>query len=164
MSLATRLFRALGYEPRRPRRRQYEGATMSRLTSSWVTSGTSADAEVHGSLARLRNRARQLVRDSDYARQAKRAVMNNVIGTGIKLQAQVLMQRGGRLDEDLNNRIEKAWKYWGYKSYCDVAGRLCFADIERMIVGAMCESGEVFVRVIRRPFGGSQIPFALQDF
>ena len=31
MSLATRLFRALGYEPRRPRRRQYEGATMSRL-------------------------------------------------------------------------------------------------------------------------------------
>ena len=85
MSLATRLFRALGYEPRRPRRRQYEGATMSRLTSSWVTGGTSADAEVHGSLARLRNRARQLVRDSDYARQAKRAVMNNVIGTGIKL-------------------------------------------------------------------------------
>ena len=164
MSLATRLIRALGYEPRRPRRRQYEGATMSRLTSSWVTGGTSADAEVHGSLARLRNRARQLVRDSDYARQAKRAVMNNVIGTGIKLQAQVLMQRGGRLDEDLNNRIEKAWKYWGYKSYCDVAGRLCFADIERMIVGAMCESGEVFVRVIRRPFGGSQIPFALQIF
>ena len=162
MSLATRLFRALGYEPRRPRRRQYEGATMSRLTSSWVTSGTSADAEIHGSISRLRNRARQLVRDSDYARQAKRAVMNNVIGTGIKLQAQVMMQRGGRLDEDLNKRIEKAWKYWGYKSYCDVAGRLCFADIERMIVGAMCESGEVFVRVIRRPFGGSQIPFALQ--
>ena len=117
MSLATRLFRALGYEPRRPRRRQYEGATMSRLTSSWVTGGTSADAEVHSSLARLRNRARQLVRDSDYARQAKRAVMNNVIGTGIKLQAQVMMQRGGRLDEDLNKRIEKAWKYWGYKSY-----------------------------------------------
>ena len=108
MSLATRLFRALGYEPRRPRRRQYEGATMSRLTSSWVTSGTSADAEINGSLARLRNRARQLVRDSDYARQAKRAVMNNVIGTGIKLQAQVMMQRGGRLDEDLNKRIEKA--------------------------------------------------------
>lgn len=162
MSLATRLFRALGYEPVRPRRRLYEGASTSRLTSTWITNGTSADAEINGSLARLRNRARQLVRDSDYARQAKRAVMNNVIGTGIKLQAQVMMQRGGRLDEDLNDRIENAWKYWTYKSYCDVAGRLCFADIERMIVGAMCESGEVFVRVIRRSFGGSQIPFALQ--
>lgn len=162
MGLRTRFFRALGYEPRRPRRRMYEGATVSRLTSSWITNGTSADAEVNGSLSRLRNRARQLVRDSDYARQAKRAVMNNVIGTGIKLQSQVMMQRGVKLDEDLSRKIEKAWKYWGYKDYCDVSGRLCFADIERMIVGAMCESGEVFVRVIRRPFGGSQIPFALQ--
>lgn len=162
MGLRTRLFRALGYEPVRSRRRQYEGATVGRLTSGWITNSTSADAEVNGSLSRLRNRARQLVRDSDYARQAKRAVMNNVIGTGIKLQSQVMMQRGGRLDEDLSSRIEEAWKYWGYKSYCDVGGRLCFADIERMVVGAMCESGEVFVRVIRRPFGGSKIPFALQ--
>ena len=55
-----------------------------------------------------------------------------VFGTVIKLQAQVLMQRGGRLDEDLNDRIEKVWKYWGYKSYCDVAGRLCFADSRRL--------------------------------
>lgn len=163
MGLRTRFFRALGFEPiRRRGRRMYDGATTGRLLSDWIAGGTSADAEINGSLSRLRNRARQLVRDSDYARQAKRAVMNNVIGTGIKLQAQVMMQRGGKLDETINDQIERAWKYWGYKSYCDVAGRLCFADIERMVVGAMCESGEVFVRLIRRPFGGSKVPFALQ--
>jgi capsid protein len=65
-----------------PRRRLYEGAKISRLTSDWVTSSTSADAEISGSMVRLRNRARQLVRDSDYARQAVRAVRNNVVGTG----------------------------------------------------------------------------------
>ena len=67
-----------------PRRRMYEGARVSRLTSDWVTGGTSADAEIKGSLQRLRNRSRQLVRDNDYARQAIRAVRNNVIGTGIR--------------------------------------------------------------------------------
>jgi len=140
----------------------YEGATVSRLTSDWVAGGTSADAEINGSLSRLRNRARQLVRDSDYARQAKRAVVSNVIGTGIRMQAQVPMQRGGRLDDQINGAIEMAWKRWGYKEHCDVAGRLCFAEIERMAIGAMCESGEVFIRLIRQPFGGGQVPFALQ--
>ena len=164
MGLRTRLFRAMGFEPvrRRRPRRMYEGATVSRLTTDWIAGGTSADAEINGSLTRLRNRARQLVRDSDYARQAKRAVINNVIGTGVKLQSQVMMQRGGKLDEQINLAIENAWRYWGYKQHCDVAGRLCFADIERMAVGAMCESGEIFIRLIRQPFGNSGIPFALQ--
>ena len=142
MGLRTQFFKALGFEPiRRPRRRLYDGATTGRLLSDWIANGTSADAEINGSLSRLRNRARQLVRDSDYAKQAKRAVVNNVIGTGVKLQGRVMMQRGGKLDESINDQIERAWSYWGYKSYCDVSGRLCFADIERMVVGAMCESG-----------------------
>ena len=164
MGLRTRLFRAMGFAPIRQRRprRMYEGATVSRLTSDWIAGGTSADAEINGSISRLRNRARQLVRDSDYARQAKRAVVHNVIGSGIKLQAQVMMQRGGRLDDQLNGAIEAAWLRWGYKQHCDVAGRLCFTDIERMAIGAMCESGEIFIRIIRQPFGGSGVPFALQ--
>jgi lambda family phage portal protein len=164
MGLRTRLFRAMGFEPvrNRPRRRMYEGATVSRLTTDWIAGGTSADAEINGSITRLRNRARQLVRDSDYAKQAKRAVVSNVIGSGIKLQSQVKMQRGGKLDPAANEAIEYAWKKWGYKEHCDVAGRLCFSEIERMAIGAMCESGEIFIRLIRQPFGGSQVPFALQ--
>jgi lambda family phage portal protein len=146
-----------------PRRRMYEGARVSRLTSDWVTSGTSADAEIKGSLPRLRNRSRQLVRDNDYARQAIRAVRNNVIGTGIRMQAQVRMQRGGgRLDQTVNDAIELAWADWGRKSTCHTAGRLSFQDIERLLIGAVAESGEVFVRMVRQPFGGSKVPFALE--
>jgi lambda family phage portal protein len=160
MGLRTQLLKALGF--RRPRRRMYEGARVSRLTSDWIANGTSADAEINGSLKRLRNRSRQLVRDNDYARQAVRAVKNNVIGTGVRLQVQVPMQRGaGRLDHTVNDAIEKAWRMWGRKETCNTAGRLCFNDIERLAVAAMCESGEVFIRIVRRPFGGGNIPFAL---
>jgi len=146
-----------------PRRRMYEGARVSRLTSDWVTGGTSADAEIKGSLPRLRNRSRQLVRDNDYARQAIRAVRNNVIGTGIRMQAQVRMQRGGgRLDTAVNDAIELAWADWGRKATCHTAGRLSFQDIERLLIGAVAESGEVFVRMVRQPFGNSRVPFALE--
>lgn len=145
-----------------PRRRLYEGAKISRLTSDWVTSSTSADAEISGSMVRLRNRARQLVRDSDYARQAIRAVRNNVVGTGIRMQAQVKMLRGGRPDQKINGMIEAEWKRWGRAKTCHTAGRLDFHEIERLAVAAMCESGEVFIRLVRQPFGGSAVPLALE--
>ncbi len=153
-----------GVEPApAPRRRMYQGAMVSRLTSDWVTSSTSADAEIKGSLPRLRNRSRQLVRDNDYARQAVRAVKNNVVGTGIRMQAQVRMVRGGgRLDQTVNEAIERAWKQWGRKQTCHTGGRLSWHDMERLVIGSMCESGEVFIRKVRQPFGGGRVPFALE--
>jgi len=119
---------------RRPRRgsRLYAGAKVTRLEADWVTSSTSADAEISSSLVRLRDRARQLVRDNDYARAALRAIVSNVVGTGIKLQAQVPMQRGkGRLDQATNDRIEAAWARWGRATTCHVAGQLAWQDVAR---------------------------------
>ena len=145
-----------------PRRRMYEGAKINRLTADWVTSSTSADAEIGSSMIRLRNRARQLVRDSDYARQAVRAVRNNVVGTGIRMQAQVKMRRGGKPDQRINDMIESAWRRWGRASTCHTGGRLSFHEIQRLAIGAMAESGEVFIRIVRQPFGGSSIPLALE--
>ena len=146
-----------------PRQRMYEGARVSRLTSDWITSGTSADAEIKGSLPRLRNRSRQLVRDNSYAQQTIRAVRNNVIGTGVRLQAQVRMQRGGgRFDAVMNDAIETAWSKWGRKDSCHTAGRLCFSDMSRLLISAVAQDGEVFARLVRQPFGRSKIPFALE--
>jgi lambda family phage portal protein len=113
----------------------------------------------------LRNRARQLVRDNDYAKRAKALVVNNVVGTGIRLQMQVRMQRGGgRLDKVVNDAIETAWIKWCRKATCDVAGRLSMHQIERMAVGAMVESGEILVRMVPQSFGGGRVPLALQVF
>ena len=145
-----------------PRRRMYQGAQFSRLTADWVTSNTSADSEVYGSAQKLRDRARQLCRDNDYARQALRAIEGNVIGQGIPFQSQVRMQRGGKLDTGINDAIEAAWKRWSYAQHCHTGGKLCFADIERLVIRACAESGEVFIRLVRQSFGGSTIPLAME--
>jgi len=162
MGLRTRLFKAMGFEPTRQRTRAYSGARMSRLTADWVTSSTSADSEIKASFKTLRNRARQLCRDNDYARQALRSIQNNVIGHGIRHQGQVRMLRGGKLDEVINEQIHEAWEKWMNKNRCDVSGILGFHDLERLLVRSLAESGEVFVRMIKRPFGDSKVPFALQ--
>lgn len=145
------------------RRRAYEGATVSRLTADWVTSSTSADAEIDGSLVRLRNRSRQLVRDNAYARQALRAIACNVVGHGIRMQAQVPMQRGGgRLDEGINRQIETAWHHWSRPDTCHAAGRLSFTEISRLAIQAIAESGEVFIRLVPQAFGGGLVPLGLE--
>ena len=143
-------------------KRMYAAAQNNRLTSDWISQATSADSEVRGSIRMLRNRARQLVRDSDFAKSALRAVKNNVVGTGIKMQAQVRMQRGGRLAEEVNANIEEEFKRWGSAKRCHVGGKLSWYDIQRLCVTSMLESGEVFVRIVRQSFGNSKVPMALE--
>ena len=116
-----------------PRRRMFEGAQMSRLTADWITSASSVDAEIRSSLYALRNRARQLCRDSDYAKQALRSIASNVVGQGIPFQAQVKQQRGNRLNTAINDQIEQLWEKWSRAKYCHTAGKLCFTEIERLM-------------------------------
>ena len=150
----------------RPRRRMYAGAETSRLTAGWSTSVSSADSELKGSLAKLRSRSRQLVRDSDYAKNAIATIVNNTVGTGIKLQAQVRKQRAGKngkLDAKCNLAIETEWKRWGRKDCCDVAQKMSWEDINRAAIRQMAEGGECIIRIIRGiKFGRSNVPMALQ--
>ena len=142
--------------------RMYAGARLTRLTSDWFSRWSSADAEIKTSLRLLRDRSRQLVRDNPYARQAKRTTQINVIGSGIKMQSQVLQLRGKRQDDRINALIEAKWERWCRKGTCDVAGKNSFFMFEMLAAGALPESGEVLFQLVRRPFGGGKAPLALE--
>ena len=164
MGIRTSVMNFLGFgkAPARVFRRAYSGAMVSRLTSDWMSTQASADAEIRGNLRRLRDRSREMVRNNPYARQAKRTTQINVIGTGIKLQSQVLQLRGSKRDNRINNEIEAKWSYWTRPNACDCSGRYSFHDFEWLAAGAMCESGEALFRIVRRAFGESKVPLALQ--
>lgn len=144
-----------------PQRRMYHNARVSRATEGWYASETSADAELDGSLTSLRNRSRALVRDAAYAKRAKTIVVNNVIGPGIGLQAQIRNNRD-RLVSEINAPIEAAWAEWCRAAHCHTGGKLHFADLERMAMGQIFEAGEVILRVHLRRFGTSAVPLALE--
>ncbi|MET3134620.1 lambda family phage portal protein [Oxalobacteraceae bacterium GrIS 1.11] len=142
-------------------KRAYAGAAMNRLNSDWTALNTSADSEIITSLRVLRARSRELLRDNEYAKAAVRIIKNNVIGTGVGVQAQV-KSAGGKLMARVNDAIEEAWEDWTDKDTCDPAGKLCFADMERLVIGSLVENGEVLVRKVRQPFGQGKIPYALE--
>jgi lambda family phage portal protein len=146
----------------RASRRGFDGAMYNRLVADWITSSTSMDAELRSSLKRLRDRSRDLVRNNDYARSAQRAITNNVVGQGVRMQAAVKMRRGGRMDDNTNAAIESSWEKWCRKQYCHTAGVLSFHDIERQLMDAMLSDGEIFVRTVRRQFGNGKVPLALE--
>jgi len=141
--------------------RAYHSARSSRATSGWYAAETSADAELASSLRVLRSRSRQLVRDAAYAKRAKVVVVNNVIGAGVGLQAQVVSTRGRSLRKE-NAAIEAAWKRWGEARYCHTGGKMHFPDLERAAFGQIFEAGECLFRKHYRAFGGSPVPFALE--
>lgn len=141
--------------------RMYHAAKSSRLTSGWSPSNTSADAELASSLTTLRNRSRALVRDAPYAKRLKTICVNNIIGSGIGLQAQVGTSRG-ELNQRINDDIEKAWYEWCEADSCHTGGTLHFSDLERALMGEQFEAGEVFIRLHFSAFGNSRIPLALE--
>jgi len=142
--------------------RMYAGAKQSRLTSGWGQLTTSADSELSTSLRILRSRSRQLIRDAPYAKRAKIIVVNNVIGAGIGMQAQVKRPYKNVLDKEVNDGIESGFEDWCEASHCHTGGILHFADIERIAMGQVFETGEIFIRKHYREFGNSGIPFALE--
>ena len=145
----------------RPSYRMYAGAKGSRLTDGWGQSTTSADSELSSSLTVLRSRSRALVRDAAYAKRAKVVVVNNVVGSGIGVQAQVMTSRKV-LNDRVNDDIEEVWKEWSQGKRCHTGGTLHFNDFERIVMGQVFEAGEVFIRKHYQGFGDSDVPFALE--
>lgn len=143
-------------------KRSYAGAMVGRLLNDWIASSTSADVEIKGSLRKLRDRARQMARDNEWAKNTIRTLANNVIGEGVRFQAQVKQIRGNKLDEKTNEAIELSWEQWKEKQNCHAAGVLAFEDIESLLIKSIAESGEVFVRIVSQKMGDSKVPMALE--
>jgi lambda family phage portal protein len=142
-------------------RRQYAAARNTRFTTGWGTADTSADSELVSSIISMRSRSRALVRDASYATRAKTVIVNNVIGSGINMQAQVMSSRGV-LNARVNAEIEQVWKRWSEAENCHTGGRLAFESLERANMGQVFEAGECYIRIHLRAFGPMDFPLGLE--
>ena len=138
-------------------KRSFAGARSSRLEMDWQAGNNSADSELSTALRKLRNRSREQLRNNDYARGAVATIVNNVVGHGIKFQAQVGSGRG--YSDRRNELIEALFNKWSKKANCDMANRLSFCQFQRLALRSMIESGEVF---IRKHYSGDLMPFRLE--
>ena len=134
--------------------RDYEGAGRGRRFENWTTAAKSANSEIGVAGALLRQRSRDLVRNNAYAAAAIRALTSNIVGEGIRPQANTG-------NEDLDKLVDDLWRKWEPKA----AGMIPigFYGLQSLAVRSWLESGEVLVRRrVRRIGDGLAIPLQLQ--
>ena len=133
--------------------RGYDAAGFGRVNAGWRVHNESAETTDRHSRDVVRARARDLERNSDIAQSVIYAYKRNVVGKGYTLRAMTG-------DDNLDKRIEKAWKRWCKARNCDVTGEQSFNEILRMMVERKKVDGGMIVLYRYTP--GGVVPFKLQ--
>jgi lambda family phage portal protein len=132
--------------------RHYEAAADGRRTQGWRRSSGDANAVIGSALIRLRENARDLVRNNGYAESALTTIGDHVVGWGIVAKPKVR-----------NLRATELWEQWAGTTACDADGRNDFAGLQKLVMRTVVESGECLVRRrLRRPEDNLPIPVQLQ--
>lgn len=137
-------------------RAYYDGATTGRRAAGWRTVATDANTEVRLGGARLRDVARDMVRNNSYAARGKAVICSNTVGSGIIPSIEA--RRKGTRD-----RLENLLREHFDTPACDATGRMDLYGLQSLVMGTVVESGECLVRFRpRRAADGLPLPFQLQ--
>jgi lambda family phage portal protein len=152
-------------QKRKAYQRSYTGANTGRLFADFVTTSTSADAEIKDNIRILRDRARELARNDGYIARYLNLMVSNVIGKhGIRVSSKA-RNDDGSLDLGANLLIERAWKEWSELGSCTTNGRLSFLDCQKIFIESLARDGEVLIRKVKEPNSpfGFQLQFLESD-
>jgi len=131
--------------------RSYGGAAQSRIVARWFAELEEANTELRHSLAGLRARSRQLVRDNGEAAGLLLDFESDLVGAaGARLQFRARRPRGLPLDV-LNDRIELQWAAWSHRDHCTTTGDHSLASLQRFMVRSVIQDGEFVALRIRDP-------------
>src|SRR5579871_6072181 len=135
--------------------RVYDGATVGRRASNWRARHTSANAEIGYAIRPLRDRSRELVRNTPHIGRAIDIIVANAIGTGIRPASATGI-------DGVDRRVNDAWEEW--QSQSDVEGCLSFYAQQALACRSMIESGEIVCRFIDGEFPdvASKVPLQIQ--
>lgn len=132
--------------------RNYEGASVGRRTQGWRRVSTDATQASGPFLGRLRDVARDLVRNNGYAESAVSTIVDHVVGWGIVPKP-----------NPNNPAVRELWKRWAETTACDADGRHDFYGLQELALRTVIESGEVLIRRrLRFASDGLPIPMQLQ--
>ena len=123
--------------------RNYDAGKIDRNTSDWVPINASPEQTDANQRPLITARARELERNSDIAESVVDAIVRNVIGTGVKPQAQI-KNTDGSFDETLNQQLEEAFETWSMPENCDITGHQSIYELQTMALTRRIYDGEIF--------------------
>ena len=128
--------------------RNYVAADSAPRYGDFLSSSGSADYELANSLVPLRNKSRNLYRNSAAQRRFVQLMRVNLVGeSGFRFQSRVRMATNEmQLDRSLNRRVENEWNAWWKRPTVD--GRMTGLDLQKQAVAAFCNDGEVIWEIV----------------
>lgn len=124
----------------------YAGASMTaRELASWQVLPTSADAELLPELGTLVARSRDLARNNGIAAGGIQSILDNVVGTGLRLSATPDYRALGRdkaWADEWSEVVEAKWRAWAETTNCDAARTLNFAGLTMQVFRGGLLNGE----------------------
>ena len=134
--------------------RAYDGARAGRRGASFTAGATSANVEIGVALARLRDRSRDLARNTSAGSRILDVHVGHTIGTGITAVPDTGVDRIDRI-------LGELWAEWCERS--DVEGINSFGGQQAIAFRSMLEGGEGLIRRIPlRTSSGERVPLKLQ--
>lgn len=133
--------------------RMYDSAVTTQLNMDFPSTYGSADAELLTSLYISRNRARTLVKDYPIAKGIVRNDKNNVVGDDpFRLEMKIGKKDSDgtlKLESDLNEMIELAWKEAGEPEFCTVEKTWSRLELYHMIEDEIITAGGILAQHFR---------------
>ncbi len=144
----------------------YDGAAPDRsATKTWWPTGFDADGDILDDLSTLRARSRDLIRNNPISGGAVNAVVTNVVGAGLKLQARPDRELLGLDDSEADaweSRTEREWRLWAESPLADLCQLLDFPAIQELAFRQTLENGDVFILRRHRNRPGTPYTLCLQ--
>jgi lambda family phage portal protein len=123
----------------------YDAARHSRRHKNWKPGGSDADGDILSDLPEMRERSRDLVRNSPLAAGVLNIKQTHVIGTGLNLQSRINADALGMSGDEADawqERTEQEFLQWAESTHCDLGNNLSFFETQGLAYRSALESGD----------------------
>ncbi|MGE7113239.1 phage portal protein [Lysinibacillus sp. NPDC047702] len=122
-------------------------STKKKSLAGWLASGGSAIEDIEHNIPALRKRSRDLFMGAPIATGALKSTVTNVVGSGLKLNAQIDYEYLGMTPEEADaweTNTEREFEFWASSKDCDVTRMNNFYELQQLAFLSELQSGDVF--------------------
>lgn len=129
----------------------------------WISQGGSAKEDIEDNIVTLRERSRDLFMGTPLATGALKTTRTNVVGSGLRLNAQIDFEYLGMSEEEADEwetKVEREFALWADSVHCDAQRMNNFYELQQLAFLSWLMSGDCFalLPIIPRP----NIPYDLR--
>ncbi len=137
----------------------------ARELSSWLPAQGSADSDLLDELPTLVSRSRDLIRNHGVASGGIQTLVDNVVGTGLRLSAKpdyVALGKTKDWADEWSKQTEALWRGFAESTACDASRSLNFTGMTSLVFRSTLENGEALALPLWLPQAGDQYATKIQ--